>query len=117
MTGDKEESQKQQRSFERKRIDHGRSAERGGKPSAARKQARILLSIRVAPSRHMPTVDLMTRQICRLLSLVLAIGTALPVAQGQLVRQANTTLTLPADLPSATGYTLQDAIGLNFAAP
>lgn len=32
-------------------------------------------------------------------------------APGQLVRQANTTLTLPADLPSATGYTTQNALG------
>jgi glucose/arabinose dehydrogenase len=39
-------------------------------------------------------------------------------AHGQLVRQPNTTLTLPADLPSATGYQLENALGtLTFSAP
>ncbi len=37
---------------------------------------------------------------------------------GQLVRQTNTSLTLPAELPSATGYTTQNALGtLTFSAP
>ena len=39
-------------------------------------------------------------------------------SSAQLVRQANTTLTLPADLPAATGYTTQNALGaLTFSAP
>jgi glucose/arabinose dehydrogenase len=66
----------------------------------------------------MPTVNPMTRQICRLFSLVLAAGTALPMAEGQLVRQANITLTLPPDLPSATGYATENALGsLTFSLP
>src|SRR5688572_29814223 len=37
---------------------------------------------------------------------------------GQLVREANTTLALPADLPAATGYVTQNALGaLTFALP
>lgn len=46
-----------------------------------------------------------------------------PGAQAQLVRQANTTLTLPAELPAATGYTTSNAIpfagggGMTFATP
>src|SRR5262245_2174011 len=32
------------------------------------------------------------------------------MVRGQLVRQANTTLSLPADLPSATGYSTENAI-------
>ena len=39
-------------------------------------------------------------------------------SHAQLVREANTTLTLPADLPAATGYTTQNALGaLTFSAP
>ena len=39
-------------------------------------------------------------------------------ARAQLQRQANTTLTLPADLPSATGYTTANALGsLTFSNP
>ncbi|MEO7318916.1 MAG: PQQ-dependent sugar dehydrogenase [Chthoniobacteraceae bacterium] len=42
----------------------------------------------------------------------------LGTAHAQLVRQASTTLTLPADLPIATGYTTQNALGtLTFSAP
>jgi glucose/arabinose dehydrogenase len=60
----------------------------------------------------------MARQICRLFSLLLAIGVGIPVANGQLARQANTTLTLPPNLPTATGYTLENALGaLTFSAP
>lgn len=48
----------------------------------------------------------------------LFVGTDLSPARAQLVRQANTTLTLPADLPTATGYTVQNALGsLTFSAP
>lgn len=40
------------------------------------------------------------------------------VAHGQLLRQANTTLNLPAELPVATGYTTQNALGsLTFSNP
>ena len=43
---------------------------------------------------------------------------AATIVHAQLVRQANTTLTLPADLPAATGYTTQNALGsLSFSAP
>jgi glucose/arabinose dehydrogenase/mono/diheme cytochrome c family protein len=39
-------------------------------------------------------------------------------ARGQLVRQANTTLNLPPDLPSTTGYSTENALGaLTFSAP
>ena len=39
-------------------------------------------------------------------------------AHAQLVRQANSTLTLPAELPVATGYTTQNALGaLTFSSP
>ncbi len=39
-------------------------------------------------------------------------------ARAQLVRQANTTLTLPQTLPSATGYAVENAIGtLTFVNP
>jgi len=39
-------------------------------------------------------------------------------AHGQLVRVANTTLTLPDNLPTATGYTTQNALGsLSFSSP
>lgn len=39
-------------------------------------------------------------------------------ASSQLVREANTTLTLPADLPAATGYETQNALGaLTFSSP
>src|SRR4030095_4752320 len=66
----------------------------------------------------MPTVHPMTRQFRRLLPFLLAAGAALPTAEGQLTRQANTTLTLPADLPSATGYTTENALGtLTFSQP
>ena len=48
----------------------------------------------------------------------LLLGLALP-ASAQLTRVANTTLDLPADLPSATGYTVtENALGsLTFSAP
>ena len=51
--------------------------------------------------------------------LVCAVGMFLAAAShAQLVREANTTLTLPADLPAATGYTTQNALGtLTFLAP
>ncbi len=40
------------------------------------------------------------------------------VASGQLVREANTTMTFPADLPSPTTYTTENALGsLAFSAP
>ena len=48
----------------------------------------------------------------------LLLGLAIP-ASAQLTRVANTTLTMPADLPSATGYTVtENALGsLTFSAP
>ncbi len=53
----------------------------------------------------------------RVLPLAFLAGLSL-AAPGQLVRQANSTLTLPANLPSATGYTTQNALGsLTFTAP
>jgi glucose/arabinose dehydrogenase len=43
---------------------------------------------------------------------------AAPEASAQLTRQANTTLNLPADLPSATGWNTENALGtLTFADP
>lgn len=40
------------------------------------------------------------------------------LTHAQLIRQANTSLTLPADLPSATGYAVENALGtLSFTAP
>src|SRR4030095_10732668 len=46
---------------------------------------------------------------------LLALVTA---GNAQLVREANTTLTLPADLPAATGYVTQTALGAQtFSAP
>ncbi len=40
------------------------------------------------------------------------------IARAQLVREANTTLTLPTELPAATGYTTQNALGaLTFTSP
>src|SRR5436190_24402046 len=40
------------------------------------------------------------------------------IASAQLVRLPNTTLTLPADLPTTTGYTTQNALGtLTFSLP
>jgi glucose/arabinose dehydrogenase len=60
----------------------------------------------------------MTRHLHRLFLLLVAVGAILPKANGQLTRQANTTLTFPPDLPSATGYTLTNALGsLTFASP
>jgi glucose/arabinose dehydrogenase len=60
----------------------------------------------------------MRRQICRLLPLLLAFGTGVQTAECQLARQANTTLAFPPDLPSATGYTLTNALGaLTFSSP
>lgn len=60
----------------------------------------------------------MTRHLCRLLPLLLAATVAVPPAGAQLTRQANSTLTFPADLPSATGYTVPNAFGsLTFSAP
>ncbi len=48
----------------------------------------------------------------------LAFAACLSTGHAQLVRQANTTLTLPANLPAATGYTTENALGtLSFAAP
>ncbi len=50
-------------------------------------------------------------------SLLVSLG-GLPTARAQLVRQANTTLNLPASLPAATGYTTENALGaLNFTTP
>lgn len=50
---------------------------------------------------------------------LLALACLLPtLASAQLVRQANTTLMLPADLPAATGYTTENALGtLTFSNP
>jgi glucose/arabinose dehydrogenase len=60
----------------------------------------------------------MTRHLRRLFPLLVVVGAILPAAEAQLARQANSTLTLPADLPSATGYTLQNALGsLTFSSP
>src|SRR6185436_1139813 len=51
----------------------------------------------------------------RLLAFLLA--GALPAA-AQLTRQAATTLAFPADLPSSTGYTFENALGtMTFSAP
>src|SRR5687767_2793858 len=53
----------------------------------------------------------------RSLSLAFLLALA-PLTQGQLVRQANTTLNLPPDLPTASGYTTENALGLlTFSAP
>lgn len=60
----------------------------------------------------------MTRFLRCLLPLVATFGSAFPSAQAQLTRQANTTLAFPADLPSATGYTAENAFGsLTFSQP
>jgi glucose/arabinose dehydrogenase len=52
-------------------------------------------------------------------ALLLALSLCLSIAaQAQLVRQANTTLTLPAELPAATTFTTANALGtLTFAGP
>ncbi len=51
----------------------------------------------------------------RVLLFTLSLGLA---AHAQLVRQSATSLNLPADLPAATGYTTQNALGtLTFSAP
>src|SRR5687768_7644974 len=48
----------------------------------------------------------------RLLRHLLVATVLLPgIAGAQLVRQANTTLTLPDELPNATGYTTSNALG------
>jgi glucose/arabinose dehydrogenase len=49
--------------------------------------------------------------------LILLLFVTLPAA-AQLIREANTTMTFPADLPSATGYTTVNAFGtMTFTAP
>jgi glucose/arabinose dehydrogenase len=53
----------------------------------------------------------------RALTFALLLGFG-PAAMAQLVRQANSTLTLPADLPAATGYVTENALGpLTFSSP
>lgn len=61
----------------------------------------------------------MTRHLRRLFSLLAITGAAdISPAEAQLVREANTTLTFPADLPSPTGYSAENAfVGLTFAQP
>ncbi len=55
------------------------------------------------------------RLLCGALALLIALAVT---AQGQLVRESNTTLSLPADLPSSTGFTTANALGtLKFQAP
>ncbi len=49
--------------------------------------------------------------LVRLLCVVVAALLLPAIAPAQLVRQANTTLNLPANLPSATGYTTENALG------
>src|SRR6187431_456701 len=56
-------------------------------------------------------------RLCRaFLPCLLVVSTGM--ARGDLVRVANSTLNLPADLPAATGYTTSNALGsLTFSAP
>jgi glucose/arabinose dehydrogenase len=95
---------------------------RGGKRNPARTQARNLLAPRpVADAPIQTTFPPMKRSV-RTLSLFavawLALAAAPHLAPAQLTRQANTTLNLPVNLPSATGWNTENALGtLNFNHP